>query len=46
MRSEYLLVRTEQASAFSPNTEKYGPEKTTYMGNFRAVTTSIPVTLT
>ena len=33
----YFPVFTPQISAFSPNTEKYGPGKTPYLDTFHAV---------
>ena len=38
IQSEYRKRRTrKQISAFSPNTVKYGPEKTPYLDTFHAV---------
>ena len=35
--TEFFLVRTPYLPVFSPNAEKYGPEKTPYLDNFYIV---------
>ena len=41
LHSDSLRRFTPQISVFSPNTGKYGPEKTPYLETFHAVTNAI-----